>query len=82
MGFAIFGRSLRIYRNFFISLTTCFRMLLGEVNAPDMFSVSRVYGNSINRKMNNDDLIVLGTFYFVSFIILVFIALLSIFLTM
>jgi polycystin 1L2 len=51
MGFAIFGRSLRVYRNFFISLTTCFRMLLGEVNAPDMFSVSRVYGNSIHRKI-------------------------------
>ena len=44
MGFAIFGRSLRNYRNFFISLTTCFRMLLGEINAPEMFSVSRFYG--------------------------------------
>jgi uncharacterized membrane protein len=44
MGFAIFGRSLRAYKSFFTALTTCFRMLLGEVNAPDMVSVSRVYG--------------------------------------
>jgi hypothetical protein len=50
MGFALFGRSLRAYRSFFISLTTCFRMLLGEVNAPDMISVSRVYGMLFNNK--------------------------------
>lgn len=47
MGFAVFGRSLRNYRNFFSALTTCFRMLLGEINAPDMLSVSRIYGKSI-----------------------------------
>ncbi len=47
MGFAIFGRSLRAYKNLFTSLTTCFRMLLGEINAPDMFAVSRVYGKFI-----------------------------------
>jgi len=44
MGFALFSRSLRNYKNFFTSLTTCFRMLLGEIKAPDMFAVSRVYG--------------------------------------
>ncbi len=66
MGFGLFGRSLRSYKSFFTSLTTCFRMLLGEINAPDMLAVSRLY----------------GSFYFLSFIILVFIALLSIFLTM
>jgi hypothetical protein len=44
MGFAIFGRSLRAYKTFFTSLTTCFRMLLGEINAPDMIHVSRLYG--------------------------------------
>jgi uncharacterized membrane protein len=48
MGFAIFGRSLRAYKSFFNSLTTCFRMLLGEVKAPDMFAVSRVYGKFRN----------------------------------
>ncbi|CAF5167438.1 unnamed protein product, partial [Rotaria sp. Silwood1] len=42
-GFAIFGRSLRNYKSFFSSLTTCFRMLLGEINAPDMIAFSRVY---------------------------------------
>jgi len=66
MGFGVFGRSLSSYKSFFTALTTCFRMLLGEINAPDMFGVSRLY----------------GSFYFLSFIILVFIALLSIFLTM
>ncbi|CAF3946958.1 unnamed protein product [Adineta steineri] len=65
MGFGVFGGSLQSYKSFFTSLTTCFRMLLGEINAPDMFAVSRLY----------------GAFYFLSFIILVFIALLSIFLT-
>ncbi|UJR29011.1 hypothetical protein I4U23_010229 [Adineta vaga] len=65
MGFAIFGRSLYDYKSFATALTTCFRMLLGEINAPDMFAVSRAY----------------GAFYFLSFVILVFIALLSIFLT-
>ncbi|CAF1143554.1 unnamed protein product [Rotaria sordida] len=65
MGFGIFGRSLQSYKSFFTALTTCFRMLLGEINAPDMLAVSRVY----------------GTFYFLSFISLVFVALLSIFLT-
>lgn len=44
MGFAIFGRSLHTYKSFFTALTTCFRMLLGEINAPAMFSVSRAYG--------------------------------------
>ncbi|CAF4402568.1 unnamed protein product [Rotaria socialis] len=65
MGFAIFGRSLRSFRNLFNSLTTCFRMLLGEINAPAMIAVSRVY----------------GAFFYLSFVILVFIALLSIFIT-
>ncbi|CAF4229923.1 unnamed protein product, partial [Rotaria sp. Silwood2] len=65
MGFGLFGRSLQSYKSFFTALTTCFRMLLGEINAPDMLAVSRVY----------------GSFYFLSFITLVFIALLSIFLT-
>ncbi|CAF1487008.1 unnamed protein product [Rotaria magnacalcarata] len=65
MGFGLFGRSLQSYKSFFTALTTCFRMLLGEINAPDMLAVSRVY----------------GSFYFLSFIILVFVALLSIFLT-
>ncbi|CAF2607106.1 unnamed protein product [Rotaria sp. Silwood2] len=64
VGFAIFGRSLRNYNSFFTSLTTCFRMLLGEINAPDMIAVSRVY----------------GTLYYLSYINLVFIALLCIFL--
>jgi hypothetical protein len=44
MGFAVFGRSLQSYKSFFTALTTCFRMLLGEINAPDMFAVSRLYG--------------------------------------
>ncbi|CAF0730830.1 unnamed protein product [Adineta steineri] len=65
MGFAVFGRSLINFKTFTSSLTTCFRMLLGEINAPDMFAVSRLY----------------GIFYFLSFIMLVFIALLSIFIT-
>ncbi|CAF0958355.1 unnamed protein product [Adineta ricciae] len=65
MGFAIFGRTLSNFKSFATSLTTCFRMLLGEINAPDMFAVSRAY----------------GIFYFLSFVMLVFIALLSIFLT-
>lgn len=46
MGFSMFNRSLPNFKNFFTSLTTCFRMLLGEINAPDMFAVSRVYGRS------------------------------------
>jgi hypothetical protein len=46
MGFGVFGRSLRSYKSFFTSLTTCFRMLLGEINAPAMFGVSRLYGKS------------------------------------
>ena len=48
MGFNIFGRSLDSYKSFFTSLTTCFRMLLGEINAPDMIAVSRVYGKFID----------------------------------
>ena len=28
--------TLQSYKSFFTSLTTCFRMLLGEINAPDM----------------------------------------------
>ncbi len=44
MGFAIFSRSLRAYNSFHTSLTTCFRMLLGQINAPEMVAVSRVYG--------------------------------------
>jgi len=44
MGFGVFGRSLGSYKSFFTALTTCFRMLLGEINAPDMIAVSRVYG--------------------------------------
>jgi uncharacterized membrane protein len=44
MGFALFGRSLRSYKSFATALTTCFRMLLGEINAPAMLGVSRVYG--------------------------------------
>ncbi|CAF1019415.1 unnamed protein product [Rotaria sordida] len=63
VGFVIFGRSLRDYKSFFTSLTTCFRMLLGEINAPNMIAVSRVY----------------GTLYYLSFVNLVFIALLCIF---
>lgn len=47
MGFAIFGHSLRSFKSIFSSLTTCFRMLLGEINAPDMIATSRVYGKSI-----------------------------------
>ena len=46
MGFAIFSRSLPNFKSFFTALTTCFRMLLGEINAPEMFAVSRVYGES------------------------------------
>lgn len=52
MGFALFGRSLRSYKSFFTALTTCFRMLLGEINAPDMLAVSQVYGKN---KEKNDD---------------------------
>ncbi|CAF4247680.1 unnamed protein product [Rotaria magnacalcarata] len=65
MGFVIFGRSLHSFKNLFNSLTTCFRMLLGEINAPAMIAVSRIY----------------GAFFYLSFVILVFIALLSIFIT-
>ncbi|CAF0819785.1 unnamed protein product, partial [Didymodactylos carnosus] len=64
-GFALFGRSLRSFKSLFTSLTTCFRMMLGEINAEEMVSLSKLY----------------GTFYFISFLILVFIALLGIFLT-
>lgn len=46
MGFALFGRSLQSYKSFFTALTTCFRMLLGEINAPAMLGVSRFYGKS------------------------------------
>ena len=49
MGFAVFGRSLRAYKSFFTSMTTCFRMLLGEINAQDMLDVSRVYGKAIEQ---------------------------------
>ena len=48
MGFAIFGRTLSNFKTFATSLTTCFRMLLGEINAPDMFAVSRAYGMFIS----------------------------------
>ena len=51
MGFAVFGRSLRAYKSFFTSMTTCFRMLLGEINAQDMLDVSRVYGKSIEQSL-------------------------------
>jgi hypothetical protein len=51
MGLGIFGRSLHTYKSFFTSLTTCFRMLLGEINAPEMFSVSRVYGRKHVRRV-------------------------------
>ena len=51
MGFAIFGRSLSTYKTFATSLTTCFRMLLGEVNAPDMVAVSRAYGKHQSRSL-------------------------------
>lgn len=44
MGFALFGRVLQSYKSFFTALTTCFRMLLGEINAPAMIAVSRLYG--------------------------------------
>jgi len=54
MGFAIFGHSLRSYKSVFTSLTTCFRMLLGEVNAPDMVAVSRVYGKFKQRQLQKE----------------------------
>lgn len=44
MGFALFGRTLDSYKSFATALTTCFRMLLGEINAPAMLAVSRLYG--------------------------------------
>ena len=44
LGFALFGSSLSIYRSFFAAMNTCFRMLLGEVKAPAMVAVSRLYG--------------------------------------
>ena len=50
MGFTVFGRALSAHKSFFTSLTTCFRMLLGEINAPDLFSVSRVYGQFTDRR--------------------------------
>ena len=50
MGFTVFGRALAGHKSFFTSLTTCFRMLLGEINAPDMFSVSRLYGKNFLEK--------------------------------
>ncbi len=68
MGFAVFGRSLKGYKSFFTSLTTCFRMLLGEINAPDMFSVSRVYGKIINLMKDKNQ-----NFYFVRCILFSFI---------
>lgn len=46
MGFALFGRSLKNYKSFSTSLHTCFRMMLGQINAPEMTSVSRLYGNT------------------------------------
>jgi hypothetical protein len=82
MGYAIFGRSVRAYKTFFTSLTTCFRMLLGEINAPDMFAASQLYGKLRIEFKRNLKFIFLGVFYFLSFVILVFIALLSIFITM
>lgn len=86
MGFAIFGGSLDAYKTFFTSLTTCFRMLLGEIKAPSLVAASRVYGKTIlyPKRANNKSsfFIFLGTIYFFSFVILVFIALLSIFVTM
>ncbi len=55
MGFGLFSRSLPSYKSFFTSLTTCFRMLLGEINAPDMIAISRLYGKFINTKKKENN---------------------------
>ena len=44
MGFILLGRSLSNFKSFPTSVTTCFRMLLGEINAAEMMAISRIYG--------------------------------------
>ena len=46
MGFILLGRSIPSFKSFPTSITTCFRMLLGEINATEMMDVSRLYGKS------------------------------------
>lgn len=83
MGFILLGRSIPSFKIFRTSITTCFRMLLGEINATEMMSVSRLYGKShIVARLIAPRVSSIETFYFVSFTFLVFIALLAIFLTM
>lgn len=84
MGFAVFNRSLTSYKSFPTALTTCFRMLLGQINAPEMLSVSRFYGRTSKNYLATCALwfLSLGVFYFVSYVSLVFISLISIFIAM
>ena len=44
MGFVLLGRSISNFKSFPSSVSTCFRMLLGESNAADIVAVGEVYG--------------------------------------
>ena len=44
MGFILLGRSMRGFKSFSTSITTCFRMLLGEINTVEILAVSQIYG--------------------------------------
>jgi hypothetical protein len=83
LGFALLGATMSKFRNFPSAIATCFRMLMGEINPTDIVNANRFYGKLFCRLFIQAMFVSLkGTFYFVSFTLLVFIALLSIFLTM
>ena len=44
LGYILLGRSIPSFKSFSTSLTTCFRMLLGEINAREIIAVGQLYG--------------------------------------
>ena len=44
MGYVLLGRSMPSFKSFSTSITTCFRMLLGEINASEIIAVGQFYG--------------------------------------
>ena len=45
MSFTLFGRVFQSYKSFLTALTTCFRILFGEINAPAMIAASQLYSD-------------------------------------